>query len=66
MAGGLGLTPSDLIVVSDTIADLAMASAAGAALKVGVLGGAGDADALHHHADVVIDSVDEIQIDGQP
>jgi phosphoglycolate phosphatase-like HAD superfamily hydrolase len=63
VAERLDVTPSEIVMVSDTVSDLAMALAAGAALRVGVLGGAGDADALRRHADVVIETLDEIGID---
>jgi phosphoglycolate phosphatase len=49
-------------VVGDTLGDLWMAERAGAGLKVAVLTGAGDPDLLAEHADVVLDSIDGIQV----
>lgn len=45
------------VMVGDSIADLQMGSEAGVGLKVGVLSGVSNADALAPYADVLIDSV---------
>ncbi len=55
-----GLRPSRTAVVGDTLGDLLMAERAGAGLKVAVLSGAGLGPALGQHADVVLQSIDEI------
>jgi HAD superfamily hydrolase (TIGR01549 family) len=52
--------PSKVMVVGDTTADLKMARAAGAGLVVGVLSGVSSSNDLIHHADVLIESVDEL------
>lgn len=50
------------VVVGDTLPDLLMAERAGAGLKVAVRTGAGDPDLLLAHADIVIDSIDDIRV----
>ena len=62
---GLGQDLARCAVVGDTLGDLLMADRAGAGLKVAVLTGAGDADLLAEHADVVLDSIDGIQVVGR-
>ncbi len=52
--------PSHVMVLGDTISDMKMAHAAGAGLTVGVLSGVSSARDLAPHADVLIDSVDEL------
>jgi phosphoglycolate phosphatase len=52
--------PSKVMVVGDTTADLKMARAAGAGLVVGVLSGVSSSSDLIHHADVLIESIDEL------
>jgi phosphoglycolate phosphatase len=56
----LGARPARAAVVGDTLADLLMAERAGAGLKVAVRTGAGDPALLSAHADIVIDSIDDI------
>ena len=53
--------PSRVMVVGDTTADLKMARAAGAGMVVGVLSGVSASADLIHYADVLIESVDELQ-----
>lgn len=60
IAATLQLNVSDLIMVGDTVSDLAMARKAGAALCVGVTGGAGSIEQLQPHADVLIGDVGQI------
>ncbi len=43
-----------------------MAGRAGAGLKVAVLTGAGDRATLSNDADIVLDSIDDIAVDGDP
>ena len=57
----MGVVPSQVMVVGDTTADLNMARAAGAGLVVGVLSGVSSAKDLVTLADVLIESVDELQ-----
>jgi len=64
IAHGLQLQVGDLIMVGDTVSDLAMARKAGAALCVGITGGAGSAEELQPHADVLIDDIGEIRPGG--
>jgi phosphoglycolate phosphatase-like HAD superfamily hydrolase len=54
------VNPSKVMVVGDTTADLKMARAAGVGLVVGVLSGVSVSNDLIHHADVLIESVDEL------
>ena len=57
----MGIEPSQVMVVGDTTADLKMARSAGAGLVVGVLSGVSSAKDLVTLADVLIESVDELQ-----
>jgi phosphoglycolate phosphatase-like HAD superfamily hydrolase len=57
----MGIDPSQVMVVGDTTADLKMARAAGVGLVVGVLSGVSSAKDLITLADVLIESVDELQ-----
>ena len=61
-----GVAPARCAVVGDTVADLLMASRAGAGFKVAVLTGAGDPVQLRSHADVVVGSIDAIAVQQQP
>jgi HAD superfamily hydrolase (TIGR01549 family) len=61
----LGVEAGRTAMVGDTVADLWMARQAGAGLRVGVLCGVGEAALLHTHADVVLRSIDEIEV-GSP
>jgi len=57
----MGIEPSQVMVVGDTTADLKMARSAGVGLVVGVLSGVSSARDLVEFADVLIESVDELQ-----
>ena len=57
----MGIEPSQVMVVGDTTADLKMGRAAGAGLVVGVLSGVSSARDLVTFADVLIESVDDLQ-----
>ena len=61
IAMGFKLKVADLIMVGDTVSDLAMARKAGAALCVGVTGGAGSVAQLQPHADVLIEDIGQIR-----
>ncbi|GAC1639231.1 MAG: HAD family hydrolase [Herpetosiphon sp.] len=56
--GAAGVSPNETIVVGDSLADLWMGRAAGAALTVGVLSGACSETILGPHADVVLRTVE--------
>ncbi|GAB4547216.1 MAG: HAD family hydrolase [Anaerolineales bacterium] len=56
----MNLSPSNVMVVGDTIADLQMARAAGAGLAVGVLSGVSSSQDLVSHANILIDSVEAL------
>jgi phosphoglycolate phosphatase-like HAD superfamily hydrolase len=58
----MGVEPGRVAMVGDTLGDLIMAERAGAGLRVGVLTGAGTREELAPHADVVLDSVDDIRV----
>lgn len=60
----LEISPTRCALVGDTVADLVMGARAGAGLRVAVLTGVGDRDMLSAHADVVIESIDEIGVEG--
>ena len=51
-----------IMMVGDTVADLAMARAANAGAKVGVIGGATEHDVLSKWSDALISSIDEINV----
>jgi phosphoglycolate phosphatase-like HAD superfamily hydrolase len=59
---GLGEDPARCAVVGDTVGDLWMAERAGAGLRVAVRTGAGDPAILAEHADIVLDSIDDIRV----
>lgn len=59
-----GAAPGETIMVGDTLADLAMARAAGA-MAVGVASGVSSAALLAPHADIVLDSVADLIRTGQ-
>jgi phosphoglycolate phosphatase len=59
----LGVPPQRTAVVGDTLGDLLMAERAGAGLRVAVLSGAGTRELLEAHADVVLQSIDEITVE---
>ena len=56
----VGVAPARTIIVGDSVADMWMGRAAGAALVVGVLSGASPAALLAPHADLVLPSVAEL------
>lgn len=58
----LGVPVARTAMVGDTVFDILMGRRAGAGLVVGVLTGASDRAALAEHADVVLDSVDQIEV----
>jgi phosphoglycolate phosphatase len=60
----LAVEPIRCAVVGDTMGDLLMARRAGAGLAVAVLSGAGDPVLLARHADIVLQSIDEISLTG--
>jgi phosphoglycolate phosphatase len=57
-----GVDPQRVAVVGDTMADMEMAAAGGAGLRVAVLSGVGDAEQLRLHSDVVLCGIDEIRV----
>jgi phosphoglycolate phosphatase-like HAD superfamily hydrolase len=56
------LDPSKVMVIGDTTSDLKMARSAGAGLAVGVLSGVSSARDLAAHADLILESVDELHL----
>lgn len=60
VAGQFGVPPGRTMIVSDTASDMIMGARAGAGGRIGVLGGAGDPEALAAHADEVVGSIAEI------
>ena len=58
----LEVQPERTAIVGDTMGDLLMGRRAGAGFKAAVLTGAGTSDLLSPHADVVLDSIDEISV----
>ena len=57
-----GVEPRRVAVVGDTVADMEMAAAGGAGLRVAVLSGVGDPEQLRLHSDAVLHSIDEIGV----
>jgi phosphoglycolate phosphatase len=62
----LGISPARAAMVGDTAADLRMGRAAGVGLTVGVLSGLGSAELLAPLADVLLPSVAELVVIGDP
>lgn len=60
--GRLGVEPSETAAVGDSLPDLGMGRAAGAALIVGVTTGGLGREELQREADVVIETLDEITV----
>lgn len=56
-----GVAPAEVAMVGDTLHDLAMGEAAGVGLRVGVLTGTGTRAALEPHADLVLDSIADLE-----
>jgi len=56
----MDVEPSQTIVIGDTISDLKMARAAGAGMAVGVLSGVSNARDLVQYADLLIESIEEL------
>lgn len=56
----MNIKPADVMVIGDTTSDLTMARAAGAGLAVGVLSGVSSAKDLAGFADVLFESIDEL------
>ncbi|MBI3167023.1 MAG: HAD family hydrolase [Chloroflexi bacterium] len=56
------IQPAKVMVVGDTVSDLKMAHVAGAGLAVGVLSGVSSARDLAAHADLLLESVDELHV----
>ena len=57
----MNIGPAKVMVIGDTTSDLKMARAAGAGLVVGVLSGVSNVHDLIQYADVIIDSVEDLQ-----
>lgn len=55
------VAPEHAVMVGDALKDLQMAKAAGFGLRVGVLTGAADRAALEPHANVVLDSIAQLE-----
>jgi phosphoglycolate phosphatase len=62
LAATLGLDPGRMIMVGDTVNDMLFAANGGVAGCIGVLDGAGNNDDLARHADVVVESLDQIRV----
>ncbi|MCE1236782.1 MAG: HAD hydrolase-like protein [Hyphomicrobiales bacterium] len=60
-AAAVGCAPGEIAVVGDTAHDMAMARAAGAGLVVGVLTGTGTRESLGPLADVVVETIAEVE-----
>jgi phosphoglycolate phosphatase len=57
----VGVDPRHAAVVGDNLHDMDMAKAGGAALRIGVLTGTGTRASLQAHADVCLDSIDDLE-----
>lgn len=58
----IGVSPSRIMVIGDTVSDLKMGRAAGAGLCVGVLSGVSNPHDLTPYADVLIESVHDLHL----
>lgn len=59
-AAATGLTPPEIAMIGDSVHDLGVAPAAGAALAIGVLTGPATREDLAPHADHVLDSIADL------
>lgn len=62
IANQLNIAPERIMMVGDTVSDLLFGENAGVGCLVGVLGGVGDNAALIALADVVVDSIEQIEV----
>ena len=62
IAAETGIPVERMLMVGDTASDMMTGRAAGVAASVGITGGGGQAAVLAQHADIVIDSIDDIKI----
>lgn len=60
----LGIEPTRMMVVGDTVADMIMGTRAEVGYRVGVLTGVSDRTTLAAHADIIIDSIEDISVMG--
>jgi phosphoglycolate phosphatase len=60
LAAEFSLEVERMMMVGDTVNDMLFGRNGGVGLCVGILGGAGDDEELARHADVVVDSLDQI------
>jgi phosphoglycolate phosphatase-like HAD superfamily hydrolase len=60
----LGIETTRMMVVGDTVADMIMGTRAEVGCRVGVLTGVSDRTALAGHADIIIDSIEDISVIG--
>ncbi|MCZ6732629.1 MAG: HAD family hydrolase [Gammaproteobacteria bacterium] len=60
----LGVEPTRMMVVGDTVADMIMGTRAEVGCRVGVLTGVSDSATLAAHADIIIDSIKDINVIG--
>ncbi len=60
----LGVEPTRMMVVGDTVADMIMGTRAEVGCRVGVLTGVSDSATLAAHADIIIDSIKDIDVIG--
>ena len=61
----VGVPPERTLMAGDTVNDILFGQNGGAALTLGILGGAGNQNHLSQHADLVADSIDVIQVKGR-
>lgn len=62
ICAALGIRTVEAIVIGDTTADMIMGDRAGVLLRVGVLTGVGSREDLRCQADVVLDSIQDIEV----
>lgn len=58
----LAVAPAKIMMVGDSVGDMQFGSKAGVACRVGILGGASDAEELAAHADIVLESIEQIRV----
>jgi phosphoglycolate phosphatase len=58
----INIPPQNIMVIGDTVSDLKMARSAGAGLAVGVLSGVSNTQDLLPHADLLIESIEELPV----
>lgn len=58
----LAVLPAKIMMVGDSVGDMQFGSNAGVACRVGILGGASEEEELAAHADIILESIEQIRV----